>query len=258
VTTYFPHEAAASNESGGSAPGTGALSLSDAAGRNRIIAALPSTAAESLLAEADLVDLALRDCLFEVGDTITHVHFPISAVTSVVTVMSDGSAVETATVGSEGMVGLTAVLGVPTANSRAFAQVPGLALRVPAATLSRLASAHDGVDRVLSRYVLARLAQVSQTVACNRLHDVERRCARWLLMTHDRVATDQFPMTQDFLAQMLGVRRATVSLVASALQRRGLIGYRRGHMRILDRRGLEEASCECYAIVRERQARLLG
>ena len=232
--------------------------LHQAARRNRLLAAIPPSAAGGLLQDAEIVSFALRDRLFDVGDTITHVHFPVSAVTSVVAVMGDGSAVETATVGSEGMVGLTAVLGAPTANSRAFAQIPGVALRVPAETLTRVANAHWEVERVLSRYVLARLAQVSQTVACNRLHDVERRCARWLLMTHDRVASDQFPMTQDFLAQMLGVRRATVSAVASALQRRGLIRYRRGRMHVLDRKGLEDASCECYAVVKAKQERLLG
>ena len=257
MTTYSPHEAASVGTRAGSTGAT-APAPRDAARHNRLLAAIPATAVDELLQDADIVSFALRDRLFDVGDTITHVHFPVSAVASVVTVMGDGSAVETVTVGNEGMVGLTAVLGATTANSRAFAQIPGVALRVPAETLSRVASGNGEVERVLSRYVLARLAQVSQTVACNRLHDVERRCARWLLMTHDRVASDQFPMTQDFLAQMLGVRRATVSAVASALQRQDLIRYRRGRMHVLDRKGLEDASCECYATVKAKQEHLLG
>ena len=233
-------------------------SLPDAIGRNGLLARLSEPSRSALLHAADVVRLDLRQRLYDSGTTIEHVYFPVTAVVSVVTVMSAGPAVEIATVGNEGLVGLPALLGEPSSPARVFAQVPGAAVRAPTATLAAAMCTDVVFGQVVRRYALAFLTQVAQSAACNRLHAVEQRCARWLLMTHDRVGGDRFDVTQDFLAQMLGVRRATVSAAAGALQRAGLIRYSRGRIRILDREGLERASCECFATVRRHYQRVLG
>jgi CRP-like cAMP-binding protein len=172
--------------------------------------------------------------------------------------MSDGLAVEAGTVGNEGMVGLPLYLGAETSPHRAFSQVPGEALRMRAGDFTAELARQGPLHAVLKRYNQALINQMAYSVACNRLHSVEERMCRWLLMTQDRVGAEQFPLTQEFLAQMLGVRRPSVTVVAGILQKAGLIVYSRGLITIRDRAGLEAASCECYRVVRDELDRLLG
>ena len=178
----------------------------------------------------------------------SHVYFPLSGVISLLTVLDDGSAVEIATVGSEGMADFAAYLDLES-PARWLVQVPGTALRIDAAELRRVAEDSSELRDVMHNYMLAMFVLVSQTAACNRRHPVEERCARWLLMTHDRVDEDTFPMTHEFLADMLGVRRPSVSIAMSILSKAGYTRYRRGKVEIVDRAGLEEATCECYGVL---------
>lgn len=226
---------------------------------NRILAALPAGTRERLAPHLEPVSLALQELVFAAKGPIEHVYFPLNAVVSYMSEPAAGAAVELATVGNEGMAGIAAFLTGGAMPYRVIAQVPGVALRLPAALLVAEAD-HDAVlTDVLKRHTQALISRVAQTGACNRLHPVEERCARWLLTTHDRVAgAEQFPLTQEFLAQMLGVRRATVTVAAGTLQRAGLIHYTRGKITVVDRPGLEAASCGCYRIVRDETDRLLG
>jgi CRP-like cAMP-binding protein len=226
---------------------------------NRLLAALPAATRERLTPHLELVSLAVRDHVYRSRGPVEHVYFPLNAVVSFVSDLSDGATVELATVGNEGMAGISAFLTGETPLYRAFVQVPGAALRMPATTLVAEAERDAELNGTLKRYTQALIAQIAQTAACNRLHPVEARCARWLLMTHDRVGgAEQFPLTQEFLAQMLGVRRATVTVAAGMLQRDGLIRYTRGKITVVDRAGLEEAACECYRVLRDETDRLLG
>jgi CRP-like cAMP-binding protein len=202
----------------------------------------------------------LRDLLYRGGATISTVYFPVNAVISILTSMQEGPGVEIATIGNEGMVGHPLFLGSETMPAREFSQVqvPGEVLSMEAAAFQGLIASDGSVREVIQRYVQALFSQVSQQVACNGLHSVEERCSRRLLLTHDRVQSDEFPLTQEFLSQMLGVRRASVTLAARALQKAGFIEYRRGRLKILDRAGLEQASCECYQLIRDEFDRLLG
>jgi CRP-like cAMP-binding protein len=177
---------------------------------------------------------------------------------SLVILMRDGQAVEAGTVGNEGMVGLPVFLGAETSPHRAFSQIPGEALRMRAKDFMEELERDGPLRRRLGLYNQALMNQMAYSVACNRLHSVEERMCRWLLMCNDRVGADQFPLTQEFLAQMLGVRRPSVTVVAGVLQKAGLIAYARGRVVILDRPRLEAASCECYQVVREEFDRLLG
>jgi CRP-like cAMP-binding protein len=186
------------------------------------------------------------------------VYFPHRGVISMLTVMPDGSAVESATVGPEGMAGIPVFLGAEQMASNAFVQVPGEAARIEAGAFRRVIADSPALHRLLLRYTLALMNQMMQSAACNRTHAVEERCARWLLMTQDRVHGDTFPLTQEFLAQMLGVRRPTVSIAAGMLAKAGLISYVRGEMMILDRQALETASCECYRIIADEFEMLIG
>ena len=225
---------------------------------NRLLAALPAREFKRLQPHLERVALEFKQILFEVDVPIQHVFFPEDAVISILGVMPDGSAVEVATAGREGMVGLPVFLGSTSAFAQAFAQVPGHAWRMSAGALREHSQRSGGALRaLLERYTQALFTQVSQGSACNRLHSLEERCARWLLMTRDRVGADAFPLTQQFLSQMLGVRRAGVSEVASTLQDEGLIRYSRGTLRILDPKGLEASACECYGIIRREFDRLL-
>jgi CRP-like cAMP-binding protein len=225
---------------------------------NRLIAALPRIDRELLTSAFEPIVLTPRNLLFDVDRPIEFVYFVEHGVVSLVVPMPDGTAVETATVGNEGFVGLPAYLGSDRSTAQAFCQIAGAAKRVAVADFHRAVRLSDTLDTILKRYTLAYLTQVSQTSACNRLHTMRERCARWLLQCHDRVQSDTFHLTQDFLAQMLGVRRATVSEAASALQAAGLIHYEYGRMTIRDRLGLEQATCPCYAIVTREWTRLMG
>ena len=217
--------------------------------RNFILAALPAEEYRKLRDRLEPVECEVRQLIYDSGKPIRDVYFPTTAVLSMVSQMEGEAAVEVGTVGREGMAGLPVFLGVTASPNTVFAQVPGIALRMSADDL-RTALVGDGaLHRQLHRYVQAMMVQLAQNVACNRLHSTEERAARWLLMTADRVGDEQFPLTQEFLAQMLGVRRATVSLTAGLLHNAGLISYRRGIITIDDRAGLEEAACDCYAII---------
>lgn len=225
--------------------------------RNRLLSGLHDAEFQALLGRLETFDAEERTVVYEPGEPIGHVYFPVSSVFSMVAGVDD-SLIEVGTIGREGLVGLPAFLGVTTGNIRAFCQIPGVALRIRVAELTDFLAGADGdLHTRLNRYTQATIAQMAQSVACNQLHSVPQRAARWLLMTADRVDAATFPLTQEFLARMLGVRRATVSQVASSLQGDGVIEYVRGVMTITDRAGLEKASCPCYRIVQDEYDRLL-
>jgi CRP-like cAMP-binding protein len=228
-------------------------------GQNKLLAALPEDVYRRLEPALSTVALSLKDVLYEADQAIAHAHFPLSGVMSLVLTMKDGTTVEVGAVGNEGFVGLPVFLGDDTSPMKALCQVPGDVVRMPVDAFRQEISAGDGIlRRVVAKYAHALINQVSQSVACNHLHTVEQRLARWLLMTHDRVGKDEFPVTQEFIAQMLGVRRPSVTIAAGLLEKAKLIGYKRGHVTVIDRQGLEAATCECYANVRREYERLLG
>jgi CRP-like cAMP-binding protein len=219
---------------------------------------LPQADRARLLADTEPVELRARQVLFEQGEPVRHVYFPLGGLCSLAVVMGDGRAVEASVVGTDGLVGLPVVLGAERSLAEAMCHVPDGALRMPAAALRCHLAERAAVRDVLLRFAVALLAQTLHNAACNRLHDVAPRLARWLLMAQDRVAADELPLTHELLAAMLGVRRATVSVAAEVLQARSLIRYHRGSLAIADRAGLEAAACEDYRAVRDEYARLLG
>jgi len=227
---------------------------------NLLLSALPASSLRKLLGRQDPVSLVLSDPLFEQGQRARHVYFPIDAFVSLLTPgVDDGSgALEVALVGNEGMVGNWLLLGVDAAPLNALVQGSGLAWRADAKTFrSEMAASQDARD-VFNRYLYVQLVQLAQTASCTRFHVVESRLARWLLMTKDRAHSRKFCITHQFLAHMLGVRRAGVTRAATSLQRRELIQYSRGDLEILDVLGLERAACSCYATDRETYDRVLG
>ena len=225
--------------------------------RNRLLCHLPKPELDALIPYLEPVRLAQKVVLFEPLEAVEDVYFIEDGVASVVSLMSDRSAVEIATVGFEGMVGMPAYWGGDSSAGQGVMQVAGSALRLPASALREHTARGGALARGLGRYTQAMLTMVAQSSACNRLHPIDQRCARWLLTTHDRVRGDTFDLTQLFLAQMLGVRRASVSEAASRLQGRGLIQYTRGRITVLDRDALEAAACECYLLVAAEFDRLL-
>ena len=225
--------------------------------RNRLLTALSSEQQLELRPYLERVWIEQRQPLFEADEPIRHVYFPETTVVSVVSRMEHGGTVEVGTAGSEGMAGLPLFLGDRMSSVRAFAQISGTATRMDADAFVRLAGTPGPFHRILLRYTLAFLTQVAQTAACNGAHLVHERCARWLLMTHDRVNGADFPLTHEFMAFMLGVRRAGVTMAMRGLQDAGLIRHTRGRVEIVDRVGLEKASCECYRVVRAHTERLL-
>ena len=226
--------------------------------RNRLLGTLPHVELAALQPHLELVHLDHHDTIFEPAHAIDAVYFPETAVVSLVNTFEDGGTVEVGTAGCEGMVGLPVFLGEPASPVTVFTQIPGTASRMNAEAFVQLAAAPGALHTMMLRYTQAFLTQVAQTAACNAAHLVEQRCARWLLMTHDRVEGDDFPLTHEFLAFMLSVRRAGVTLAMRALQDADLVRYTRGRVAIVDRAGLEGASCECYGVVSAQFARLLG
>lgn len=216
---------------------------------NRILEALPTEDRDRLIRSMVLVALPIKTVLFEPGEAIRAVHFPIDGVISLVTPLDDGAIVEVATVGNEGMVGVPLFSGGSLAV-RAISQVPGSSLRMDGAAFLAEVDRAGALNELVHQYLSALFGQISQAAACNRLHTNEERLSRWLLMSHDRVGVDDFAITHEFLGQMLGSRRATVTLSAGILQAAGLIRYHRGHVSILDREGLESVSCECYGSIK--------
>ena len=216
---------------------------------NRLLGALPAQEFERLRPHLETVTLEVKDLLYETHGPIEYVHFPLDCVTSTMATMKDGRMVEVGTIGKEGMDGLPVFLGAQTAPLTSFCQVPGDAARMAADTFRSEVGPGDRLHGLLRRFTEATLVFAAQSSACNRLHTVEQRCGRWILHTHDRVGKDEFYLTQGFLSQMLGVRRASVSEVASSFQGEGLISYRRGNLRVRDRSGLEAVTCECYGVI---------
>jgi CRP-like cAMP-binding protein len=226
--------------------------------RNEILMRLSEEDYGRLRPHMQDVALTTRQRVYEQGRRIDYTYFPESAVISVVKRLDDGSMIETETVGNEGMVGLPVVFGIGTTPSRVYCQIPGRAIRLNAELVLNERRRGGQFAELLLRFAHATTAMLSQTVACNRAHSLEERMCRWLLMTHDRVGADHFPLTQEFLGQMLGVRRPTVNRAGTSLQRAGLIRYVRGKITIVDRKGIEESSCECYGHIRAEFARSLG
>jgi CRP-like cAMP-binding protein len=227
--------------------------------RNELLRRLTTAEYARLASGLESVPLEFKETLYEQGSRITHVYFPTAGVVSLITVLTgDDAPVETGTVGREGMVGLPTFLEASVAPGRALCQVPGSALRMAAAPFLACVKRIDSLRTLLLRYTNVLMAMIGQTAACNRAHDTRTRMARWLLMTRDRVDGDEFPMTQEFLGQMLGVRRPAVSVAGAALQRQGLIKYARGKVTIVDHEGLEKVACECYEYIRNEFGRHFG
>jgi len=226
---------------------------------NRLLASLPPDDYQRVSSELTWRPLRVRQVLHKHGEPLTEVYFPGRSVCSITNVMEDGGVVEVATVGREGLIGIAAVFGAPVASGEAFVQIaaePAAAISIEAfrREMERRGAFYDRV----TKYAQAFVNMLMQSVACNGLHSAEQRCCRWLLMTHDRVGQDEFPLTHEFLAIMLGVRRPTVTLVMAELARTGIVSHVRGHVRIVNRTGLEAAACECYRNVRAVFDRLLG
>ncbi len=225
---------------------------------NRVLAALPKADYERIMAQTERVLLETRQLAYDVNKPIKFVYFPLTGVFSLVTFLEDGDGVEVATVGNEGMIGLPLFLGVDRTSGKAFTQVPGDSLRITEAAFKKEIGRQGALTQTLHLYTQALMVQISQGMACNGRHSIRQRCARWLLMTHDRVGAETFPLSQEFLALMLGVRRGGINRVATELKQAGLIQYSRGVIRILNRKKLEAASCECYQVIKREFDRLLG
>jgi CRP-like cAMP-binding protein len=226
---------------------------------NRLLALLDDETLHAVAARMEPVTLAVRQDLYQEQGPMSHAWFPTDAVLSVLGAsVAAQTDIEVATIGSEGVLGVPLLLGAELSPGRVFCQVSGTGWRMAAQEFREAAREHAPFGRVLHRYTHALMVQISQGTACNRAHAVEQRCARWLLQTHDRVRGDEFDLTQEFLAHMLGERRATVNQVAGSLQQRGLIRYTRGRIQVVDRDGLEAAACRCYGFVRTEYARMLA
>jgi CRP-like cAMP-binding protein len=224
---------------------------------NRLLAGLAEQDRRRLAEELSMYEAELREMVYETGEPLRRIVFPLDSVFSLVTTVDQDRLVEVATVGNEGFLGLPTFLqGTFTSGHMAFCQVAGRALSADTARFMELVNGSSGLHAALHRYTLALLTQIAQSSACNRLHSVEQRCMRWILMTHDRVGRDEFLLTQQFLGQMLGVRRASVNEVQRQLQDAGLIRYVRGRVTMLDRAGLEARVCECYRVIRDEHERL--
>lgn len=225
--------------------------------QNHLLAALPTAQFEPLVAHLELVPLLLGDILYEPGEQLLHAYFPTTAIVSLHYVMASGATAEAAGVGNEGVVGVSLFLGGDTTPSSAVVQTAGHAYRLDRKLLAQEFSRDGVMQRLLLRYTQALLTQMMQNAACNRHHAVAQQVCRWLLMTLDRVGSRELIVTQEQVASTLGVRREGVTEAAGKLRNAGLISYRRGHIMVLDRAGLEANACECYAVVKEELNRLL-
>ena len=218
---------------------------------NYLLEALPGYVRSAVDAALERVHLPAKTLIYEAGGAIDQIYFPIDAVISVVTVMKDGTHIEVVTVGREGLTGAQGLLDGPVASQLTYCQVAGDAYRVSFARFTELSERFEPFRGLVQRYLSAQLDVMAQSIACNRLHYVNERCARWLLMTHDRVGRGDFPLTHEVLATMLGVRRAGVSIAAAALQQMGSIRYTRGRFNVIDRDSLQLAACECYGAINQ-------
>jgi CRP-like cAMP-binding protein len=224
---------------------------------NRLLAAVPVSEYDRLHPHLESVGLPARAVLHEAGQAVAHVYFPVDGVISLLAPAEEGF-IEVAVVGREGVVGLAAFLGAEAAATQSLVQVPGQALRMPAEVFQSAISRDARLHGLLLRFTHVLLTQVSQSVACNSLHPILKRLCRWLLMIHARAGADRFPLSHEFVAAMLGVRRASVTEAAQELQQAGLIRYSRGLMMVLDREGLEAVSCGCHRVTQAELSRLPG
>ena len=226
--------------------------------QNHLLAALPTAEFELLAPHLELVALPLGEMLYEPDRQLQHAYFPTTAIISLLHVMESGASAESAGVGNEGVVGISLFMGGDTTTSSAVVQTAGHAYRLDRRRLKQEFDRAGLLQRLLLRYTQALMTQMSQTAACTRHHSVEQQLCRWLLLTLDRLPTQELTMTQELVAGMLGVRREGVTEAAGNLQRAGLISYRRGHISVLNRKGLETQTCECYGVVKKEMNRLLN
>jgi CRP-like cAMP-binding protein len=225
---------------------------------NQLLARLPGEEYERILPHLNRVSFLLGEVVYESGGQMDHIYFPTTSIISLLYTMENGASAEMGVAGNEGLVGVALFMGGDTMPNRAVVQSAGGAVRMEARVLQDEFKRGASFQRLLLRYTQALLTQMSQTAVCNRLHTVEQQLCRWLLLSRDRLDTDELIMTQELIANMLGVRREGVTVAAGRLQEHGLISYVRGHIKILDRRGLEAAVCECYRVVKDEYDRLLG
>jgi CRP-like cAMP-binding protein len=234
------------------------MSTTSSPSQNHILAALPAAEFERLAPHLELVPMRLGETLYEPGGQLQHVYFPTTAIVSLLYVLESGSSAEIAGVGNEGILGISLFMGGDTTPSSAVVQTAGHGYRLKAKLLKDEFNRAGLVQRLLLRYTQALLTQMCQTAACNRHHSIEQQLCRWLLLTLDRLPSNELIMTQELVAAALGVRREGITEAAGKLQRAGLIRYRRGHIAVLERSGLEAGACECYAVVKKELARLLS
>ena len=233
------------------------MSVPHSPSQNHLLAALPTAEFESLAAQLELVPMPLGQMLYEPGEQLRHAYFLTTSIVSLQYVTESGASAETAGVGNEGVVGISLFMGGDTTSSSAVVQTAGHAYRLDRHLLKQEFDRAGLLQRLLLRYTQALMTQMSQTAACNRHHSVEQQLCRWLLLTLDRVSTRELIMTQELIAGMLGVRREGVTEAAGKLQRAGFISYRRGHIAVLDRSGLQSHACECYGVLKKELTRLL-
>lgn len=226
--------------------------------QNHLLAALPEAEFERVAPHLELVPMLLGETLYEPGGQLRHVYFPTTAIVSMLYVIESGLSAEIAGVGNEGMLGIALFMGGDTTPSSAVVQTAGHGYRLPGKLLKEEFNRGGLMQRMLLRYTQALVTQMCQTAACNRHHSIEQQLSRWLLLTLDRLPTNELVMTQDLIASALGVRREGITEAAGNLQRAGLISYRRGHISVLKRPGLETHACECYGVVRKELDRLLS
>jgi CRP-like cAMP-binding protein len=225
--------------------------------KNRLLAVLPDAELQRWLPQLELVDMQLGEVLYEAGGTLSHVYFPTTAIVSLLHVMENGASAEIAVVGNEGLLGISLFMGGESTPSRAVVQSAGEGWRLKAQTMKDEFNRAGPVLHLLLRYTQALITQMAQTAVCNRHHSLDQQLCRWLLLSLDRLQGNELVMTQELIANMLGVRRESVTEGALKLQRAGLIRYARGRITVLDREGLEQRTCECYAVVKKEYDRLL-
>jgi CRP-like cAMP-binding protein len=226
--------------------------------QNQLLAAMPAAEFQRLSPHLELVELSLGEALYEPGGRLDHVYFPTTSIISLLYVLENGASAEIAVVGNEGILGISLFMGGETTPSRAVVQSAGFGYRLRAPLLKEEFNRAGPVLRLLLRYTQALITQMAQTAVCNRHHSIEQQLCRWLLLSLDRLSSNSLTMTQELIANMLGVRREGVTVAARNLQRAGLIRYSRGRIDVLDRPGLEKAVCECYAVVKAEFERLLS
>jgi CRP-like cAMP-binding protein len=224
---------------------------------NHLLAELPGDIYQRLLPDLEGIPLRLGEEMYAAGEALKYVYFPATAIVSLLSTMEDGRSAEIGVVGNDGILGIAVFMGGESVPNRAVVQSEGVAFRMRAHVLASEFRRAGMLQRVLLRYTQSLIAQMSQTAVCNRLHSVEQQLCRWLLLSHDRLPSNELVMTQELIADMLGVRREAVSHQAARLQGAGLISYHRGHITILDRAGLEARVCECYSVVRREADRLM-